>query len=288
MTGTIARRLAIFIFERSPEMITKWKRKITRVIPLQIANVWRLRKELMNGEPELHLLPVLCRPDRIIVDVGANLGIYTHAARRYARHVIAIEPQPLLAASLRSAYGGTSVEVVQCGLSDRPGTFSLYVPIIDSLPVDTRASLLSGLNGNTEVSVQIPVRTLDSFSLNDVNLIKIDVEGLELEVLRGARETLARCRPAIVVEAEERMRPGTVASVAELMESLNYAGFFIWRLALQSITEFEVGYHQAPGSAKSVGDRQSADYVSNFIYLPREAKELQEQVRSTIASMVHA
>src|SRR5215208_1695978 len=56
------------------------------------------------GEVELHLLEFLCRPDQDAIDVGANDGCYVHFLRRYARRVIAFEPMPSLADTLRRKF----------------------------------------------------------------------------------------------------------------------------------------------------------------------------------------
>ena len=61
-------------------------------------------------------------------------------------------------------------------------------------PADTGGTHVAGTRGATEM------RTLDAFRIGDLDFLKIDCEGYELEVLKGARETLARCRPCIIVE----------------------------------------------------------------------------------------
>ena len=63
----------------------------------------------------------------------------------------------------------------------------------------------------------MPVKRLDDQHLDNVGLIKIDVEGHELAVLHGAADTLTRNRPAVVVEAEERHHPNAVAEITELL-----------------------------------------------------------------------
>jgi hypothetical protein len=52
--------------------------------------------------------------------------------------------------------------------------------------------------------------------------VKLDAEGAEYEVLRGARETLARCRPVLSVEIEERHRPGSTYAVPAFLDGLGY------------------------------------------------------------------
>jgi hypothetical protein len=72
----------------------------------------------------------------------------------------------------------------------------------------------------------VPLLCLDDAGLADVTAIKIDVEGAELEVLRGAWMTLQRWRPCLSMEIEERHRTGRTRAVPELLRDLGYQGWF--------------------------------------------------------------
>ena len=130
----------------------------------------------------------------VFVDVGANIGFYVCLARHAGRHAVAIEPQPknlkLLYKNLR-ANGYDDVEVVQQGVSDKPGTAMLYGPS------GTGASVIPGwAHQHTGYHSVISLTTLDilleSRFPGKKLLIKIDVEGAEYLVLKGAATTLAR------------------------------------------------------------------------------------------------
>lgn len=86
---------------------------------------------------------------------------------------------------------------------------------------------------------QVPVITLDSLALPDVTAIKVDAEGAEEEVLRGAGQTLARCRPLLTVELEERHRAGCTRAVPALLGELGYRGFFVQAGALYPLEAFD-------------------------------------------------
>src|SRR5258708_4808284 len=79
------------------------------------------------GEVELHLLEVLCRPDQDAIDVGANDGCYVHSLRRHARRVIAFEPMPSLARTLRRKFP-RDVRIDAIALSHSAGTLGLCIP----------------------------------------------------------------------------------------------------------------------------------------------------------------
>jgi FkbM family methyltransferase len=139
----------------------------------------------------------------VFVDVGANIGLYTCMARSAGKHVIAVEPQArnleCLYASL-SVNGWTDTEVYPLGLGDTSGLAILYGASGPS------ASLLAGWARYSKRYQQtIPLTTLDTLVGNRFNgkklLIKIDVEGAEYGVLKGAQNTLATSpRPIWMVE----------------------------------------------------------------------------------------
>ncbi|MDQ3296414.1 MAG: FkbM family methyltransferase [Myxococcota bacterium] len=130
----------------------------------------------------------------VFVDVGANIGYYTCMARAKSVHTIAIEP---LDSNLRVLYKNVAangwrdgVEVFPVALSDVPGLLELY-------GTNTGASLIPGWAGRASSNARlVPVSTLDALLASRFDgqrlLIKVDVEGVEHQVLRGATRTLAR------------------------------------------------------------------------------------------------
>jgi hypothetical protein len=109
------------------------------------------------------------------------------------------------------------------------------------------------------VHFDVEARALDSYELADVAFVKIDAEGHEESVLIGARATLERCRPALVVETEDRHKPGAVEAVSELARAFGYRRMFLHGGALRDGDEFAIGTHQDP--------QRPADYVRNLIFL---------------------
>ena len=130
----------------------------------------------------------------VLVDVGANIGFYVCLACHAGKHVVAIEPQPknlkLLHKNLL-ANGYQDAEVIPLGVADKPGTAMLYGPS------GTGASIIPGwAHQHTGYHSVISLTTLDillegRFAGKKL-LIKIDVEGAEYRVLKGAAATLAR------------------------------------------------------------------------------------------------
>lgn len=138
----------------------------------------------------------------VFVDVGANAGFYVCLARGMGKHVIAVEPQGRNLDCLYSnlaANGWSDVEVFPVGLGEQPGLTTLYGG-------GTSASLIARWAGNSEIWRQpVPISTLDVLlngRFRDHRIvIKVDVEGAEYDVLRGASKTLARSpKPVWLIE----------------------------------------------------------------------------------------
>jgi Methyltransferase FkbM domain len=129
--------------------------------------------------------------------------------------------------------------------------------------------------GSQQVECLVPTLRLDDYGFKSVALVKIDVEGHEQAVLRGAEETLRQCSPTILVELEERHCPGTVRNVSAFLSTLGYDGFFILDGAVMPISEFVQSSHQNPahiGTWKEYWVRRGV-YVHNFFFLPSSRKQ---------------
>ncbi|WIM09227.1 FkbM family methyltransferase [Enhydrobacter sp.] len=227
------------------------------------------------GEVELRLVGPLCRPDRDSIDVGANVGTYLHAMRRHSRRVYAFEPVPWLARMLARKFG-PKIVVREVALSREARTAALHIPVVDGAPVTGLSTLSDELAAQEAPCRDIAVETrpLDEIYEGDVGFIKIDVEGHEDSVLQGAQRTIDRCRPRVLVEAEERHGAGAVQRVQAFFGRRAYRGYFVFQHCLAPIERFDprrmqrsediAGY--APGLPRARFDR----YVNNFIFLPAE------------------
>ena len=144
------------------------------------------------------LLQKLLKPGDVFIDVGANLGLHTIAAAR-AMHgrgrIVAFEPyeptKRLLEKSVWMNGFSGMVEIHQAAVSSRAGHHRLFLGVTSG-----HHSLfpLSVPSGTKERPVDVPLVTLDGILAANsvVNLIKIDVEGAELEVLKGAESVITR------------------------------------------------------------------------------------------------
>lgn len=226
---------------------------------------------------ELAVLRALHRPGTI-VDVGAHDGaLAVPLARLPGARVVAFEPLPPAFARLREAVAGLPVELRQQALGVGPGRLVLEAPVIGGILREQWASVakdyaaIAAADPRVEAIErwEVEVIALDSLGLADVTAMKLDAEGAEEEVLRGAEATLRRCRPVLTVEIEERHRAGSTRAVPALLEGLGYRGFFQLDGAWRGIGDFDAAVMQV-ASVSPASFEASDPYVFVFLFLPQE------------------
>jgi FkbM family methyltransferase len=207
--------------------------------------------------------------------VGANRGCYTYFSARYSSHVYALEPVPEVASMLRRG-APSNVTVFNIAASDKNGRCMLYVPKTSSKRMTTRASLEKDAEPGFELDAfQIEAKRLDECELENVAFLKIDVEGHEHAVLRGAAGLISSCRPTILVESEERHRAGAVKATNDFLGELGYRGFFLNEGHLRRIESFEPARDQRLENAKPI---QGAVYINNFLFIHQSRKSIVDKV----------
>lgn len=151
------------------------------------------------------------QPLGTMVDVGAYSGLYAIAAAKSGVDVVAFEPNPAVFERLQANIEANRVEVdaFNCAVGAQPGTCGMEL--------NRAVKLTSG--GRVIDSGDIPMVTIDSLHLPFISAIKIDVEGHECQVIKGALETIKRCMPLIITEALE---PEAELNQRALLEPLGY------------------------------------------------------------------
>jgi FkbM family methyltransferase len=197
----------------------------------------------LQGCWDSHLLPILEDVARkrqgTAVDVGAHLGLLSAAMAKHFSRVISFEPNDfnyrLLVANM-SINGLLHVECNKTPLFSKAVQLSLGKPEDQEIPLPLKstkdfdgleASNLGAYSFTQDGTGIFPAtaRTLDSYALDDVAFLKIDTQGADGEIVRGAIDTIRRCQPVVVFEWEEllsRKYETSIAEVMHLFQEVNY------------------------------------------------------------------
>ena len=172
------------------------------------------------SEGEADLFRQLVRPGCTVVEAGANIGSLTICLARLAAGggVHAIEPERVLFQTLCANIALNSLTNVYChhaAAGERPGTIA--VPPLDHNQPNNFGGLRLG--ESYPAGVPTPVITIDGLGLARCDLLKIDVEGMELAVVRGAAETIRKFRPLLYLEHN---RYQNSPALIELLFGLGY------------------------------------------------------------------
>jgi FkbM family methyltransferase len=175
------------------------------------------------GIPEIGLIrwckDNFMRADKVFVDIGAHVGTYSFMLAPFASHTWSFECTPrtfcCLAANIALHGLEDKVSLRHCALGEACGETTIVVRSGDG---GGNGRALGDHRDDGCGRLVAELRTLDSFNINNIGLIKIDVEGFEKNVLAGALATLERCNyPPIVFEAW-----GAEADVFEFLSGLGY------------------------------------------------------------------
>jgi FkbM family methyltransferase len=267
-----------------------WFSSQRAAFPLQKSFFRLLAWQYRFFEPELRHLRELVRPGLSAVDVGASLGTWSWWLARSVPLVHAFEPNVEVAAALVRVLPpnvhvhaeAVSDEVGQAVLAIPPGGRSTFqragcrlLGLHGSLGLDGRASLLP-MGGP---SVTVPTVTLDSLDLGRVGFLKVDVEGHEQEVLKGAFQLLMRDRPNVVLEVEQQFHSdeSSMNDVFRLLTEIDYTGRYLLNGRWYPLERFDVETHQLSSLERVqrsglFGNMlfNARRYVNNFVFFPRE------------------
>jgi FkbM family methyltransferase len=188
-------------------------------------------------EPQIRsLLRRSIRPGHAAIDVGANIGIHTLVMARAAASgpVLACEPNPSACARLSSNVTLNrlrNVIIRPTAVSDRCGTATLFMPLDEE-----RLQAWASLQHNEDDpylahvrSLEVPVITIDELVdrayLHDIDVIKIDVEGMEGAVMQGARRVLRRWHPLLLFEYTPTWWAQAGYVLEDVLDDLRHLGY---------------------------------------------------------------
>lgn len=137
----------------------------------------------------------LLKSKRQAIDIGANVGLWTMELVDNFDHVHSFEPVPDFASCLHK--------------NTKTNNYTLYPVALGNKETMIDMIITPGNTGHSHIdpdsvgSGLVPMHTLDSFNFNNIDLIKVDCEGYEVPILHGAKQTLLRNKPIVIVEQQD-------------------------------------------------------------------------------------
>jgi len=213
-------------------------------------------------EEELFMLQGLVGTGQTAIDVGANFGIWSYKLSKMFQKVEAFEPLVECTAEIK-AFRAKNITVHDVALSSAEGLNELHIPVANGRLQHGLATFSNVAEEHRNIIV--PVRALDSYNFSNVAFIKIDVEGHEFEVIKGAETTIVREKPFMLVEIEQRHLNFKMDIVIEKVLGFGYEAFFLYSGQWHPYVEFSYEVHQEP----FLRDVYTKCYVNNFLFKPR-------------------
>lgn len=175
----------------------------------------------IKNEPEIFWIKSTLKPGDVAIDVGANYGLYTYNLSKTVGNnglVYAFEPIPYTFRTLKritKIFQLNNVKLINKGCSNNVGKVNFSVPLqkngtisaglafIDMNEKNRNSRLKKG-NLTDAITIESEIIKIDNLNFKKVSFIKVDVEGAELLVLKGAIKTIKNLRPIIMLEIEDR------------------------------------------------------------------------------------
>jgi FkbM family methyltransferase len=227
-----------------------------------------LKARFLAQRVEFDLIRRHVRSTDTVCDIGANKGSFVFWLSRWCRNgsVVAFEPQPQFAELLGRLTRDLKLDNVTVepkAVFSRSGNADLFVPK-GQLP---SASLVSKTAGASDFeTISVPMVPLDDYfaQTERIAFMKVDVEGAEFEVFKGAERILREQSPLLIFDCENRHLDGvSVEDVFAYLNGLGYAGHFVAGNGLLPVSKFDAAVHQ----------RQDGDwfwkvkgYCNNFVF----------------------
>ncbi len=238
-------------------------------------------------EPEFLWIKEILGKNSVFIDVGANVGAYLYTLENHLKpeNIFAFEPNQQLFKRLKRLF--PKVNLFSLALSDVSTIAEFKIPVINGEKVHTRGTLQTSIKEKNEektILQKVEVKPLDDlvfdevyieqdrnaqtnkFNLKKLDFIKIDVEGNEMQTLRGAKKTIEKFKPILMVEMEQRHHKENLWTLISEIADWGYSVNFLDRKTLQPklLTE-EFLNQQNPDNVKNY-----KDYINNIIFLPRK------------------
>ncbi len=191
-----------------------------------------------NYEKELTIIDRFSDKSKNALDIGVYRGVYSLKLSQNFNQIHSFEPNPLLFPYLNINLKKIikNINLYNLALSNKSGETELKLPVrsksifkenIEELYQLGAASIHPKNEFEDFKKVRVKIDKLDNISINNIGFMKIDVEGHELEVIEGAKETITKDKPILLIEIEKRHSKRPVEETIEKICNLNYECFFV-------------------------------------------------------------
>ena len=241
---------------------------IKKIIPENYLLKKRLKRAIKkNYEKELSIIDRFADKSKDAIDVGVYRGVYSYKLAQNFSLVHSFEPNPLLypylIRNLKKII--SNINLYNFALSDINGETKLKLPLrsksffknnIEELYQLGAASIHPNNQFDNFKEVIVKMRKLDDIKINNkIGFMKIDVEGHELEVIDGAKNTIVNNMPVLLIEIEKRHTKEPVEKSINYIKKIGYECFFLKNKELISVDKLQ--------------DKQ---LENNYYFLPRNIK----------------
>ena len=181
-------------------------------------------KEWVKGRKDIKILKYLINKKKNSIDIGAYKGVYSFLLAKYSKKVYAFEPNPksfnILKKSVRK-----NVKAFPFAISDKSGISFLKIPKGKKGYSNQGGSLRNVKLDKNFGKIKVETKKIDDLKLKNIGFIKIDAEGVELKVLKGAKKLITKYKPTLLIEIEERYISEPIEKSLSKILNLGYRGF---------------------------------------------------------------
>jgi len=232
----------------------------------------RIIRSIKSGyEKEIKILPKLVKSGTDTIDVGVYRGVYSYELSRLSNHVHAFEANPIIYKYLQNNLTKIikNITLYNFALSDRKGVSSFRVPIRRKTIFQSqfeekyhagRGTIHDANIFNKFDKFDVETIKLDELTFsNQISFIKIDVEGHELKVIDGAKKTIKKHKPNLLVEIQKEHSKEELVDSITYIKNLQYESYIFHNGALLKIHDY-----------KKLNNDQITSNEYNFIFIPKQ------------------
>jgi FkbM family methyltransferase len=224
-------------------------------------------------EFEMLLFPYFLKSDSVFFDIGSNIGSFVLIANKTIKQeqIFAFEPIPMLNTRLKIVF--PKVNIRNIALSNIKTKTQFKIPKINHTQFLTRGTLNTNFIETNESGfdiLDVQTNTLDEFckeeSIAKIDFIKIDVEGHEFEVIKGALKSFEKYKPCLIIEIEQRHHAEDISIIINEIKKIDYSCFYF---DSHNFAMVELMIDPKTLQQKSNFEK-SRKYVHNFIFIPND------------------